>query len=555
MQWRESLRDQEFPPYGGRRSDSFAQVEKKCFRDVALPLARTTYERDRVADQRGLILLIVAIGVMLRLYLLMRPGHLFGITEYDDGVYFGAAVHLIQGIVPYKDYVLVQPPGIAVMLSPIALLAKVVGTANGLAFARVMTVAVDSVSIVLVGLLVRSRGRVAVIAACGLMALYPQAIASSQTVLLEPYLNLFCLLALVSCFESFHFRPSKGAIFLGGVFFGVAGSIKTWAIIPAAVVLLVALVSAKRSAVGNPLLFLLGIVAGFFAVTLPFIVLAPRTFLSQVVADQLARVPGNRVGLLTRMKDISGSTPFIWLVGHTQAVVLLLSAAFLAILVIAILRTLADPSSLSVSVIVSTILVFLALLWPSDFYYHYADFEAPFLALTFAMAVSRAKLDLWGDFSDIGGRFAMALASSMLALAAILDFAYQAKIGPAPLPPKLAENTIPVGSCAVSDQVSVLIASNRFFSTDSECPKMLDPFGTALALSGGKTIDGGAELSQKVVANWLSVLENARYVWLTPQNTRRVPWTVATKSYFESHFRIVAPLKSGLGEIYERIGT
>ncbi|MDA8271927.1 MAG: phospholipid carrier-dependent glycosyltransferase [Actinomycetota bacterium] len=522
---------------------------------MALPLANTSYERNRVADHRGLILLIVVVGVLLRLYLLMRPGHLFGITEYDDGVYFGAAIHLVQGIVPYKDYVLVQPPGIAVMLSPIALLAKVIGTAKGLAFARVVTVAVDGVNIALVGLLIRSRGRIAVVAACGLVALQEQAIASSQTVLLEPYLNLFCLLALVSCFESFHFRPSRGAIFLGGVFFGVAGSIKTWAIIPAAVVLLVALVSKKRSALGNPLLLLVGTAAGFFAITLPFIVLAPHAFVSQVIVDQLARVPGNRIGLLTRMNDISGSTPFIWLVGHTQAVVLLLSVAFLVVLVIAILRTLADPSSLSVAVIMAAILVFLALLWPSDFYYHYADFEVPFLALTFAIAVSGVKLDLWGDFIDNGGRLGLALAGSMLVIVAILDFAYQAQAGPAPLPPRLAEKTIPVGSCVVSDQVSLLIASNRFFSTTPNCPKMLDPFGTALALSGGKTIDGGAELSQKVVANWLSVLQHASYVWLTPQNARRVPWTVATKSYFESNFRIVAPLRSGLGTIYERIGA
>ncbi len=522
---------------------------------MALPLVNASYERNRVADHRGLILLIVAVGVLLRLYLLMRPGHLFGITEYDDGVYFGAAIRLVQGVVPYKDYVLVQPPGIAVLLSPIALLAKVVGTAKGLAFARVVTVAIDGVNIALVGLLVRSRGRVAVVAACGLMALQEQSIASSQTVLLEPYLNLFCLLALVSCFESFHFRPSRGAIFLGGVFFGVAGSIKTWAIIPAAVVLLVALVSKKRSGLGNPLLLLVGIAAGFFAVTLPFIVMAPHAFVSQVIVDQLARAPGNRVGLLTRMKDISGSTPFIWLVGHTQAVILLLSVAFFAVLFIAILRTLANSSSLSVAAILAAILVFLALLWPSDFYYHYADFEVPFLALMFAMAVSSLKLDLWGDFSDSGGRLGIALASSTLALVAILDFAYQAQAGAAPLPRRVAEAAIPVGSCVVSDQVSLLIASNRFISTNPNCPKMLDPFGTALALSGGETIDGGAQLAQKVVANWLLVLQNASYVWLSPQNSRRVPWTAATKSYFEKNFRVLAPLKSGLGTIYEHIGT
>ena len=45
----------------------------------------------------------VAIGVCslvalaLRLLLLSRPGYLLGVTEYDDGHYFGSAVNLIHG--------------------------------------------------------------------------------------------------------------------------------------------------------------------------------------------------------------------------------------------------------------------------------------------------------------------------------------------------------------------------------------------------------------------------------------------------------------------------
>ena len=149
----------------------------------------------RLAANPLLVAAVISLmGVIVRLSLLSVPGHLGGLTEYDDGVYFGAALKLVNGVFPYKDYVLVQPPGIALLLSPVALLAKFIGSDGGLSVARIVTVLVDGLNIFLVGKIVRSRGIVAVLAGCGFMAFYSQAIVSSATVLLEPYMNLFCLL-------------------------------------------------------------------------------------------------------------------------------------------------------------------------------------------------------------------------------------------------------------------------------------------------------------------------------------------------------------------------
>ena len=519
---------------------------------MASPLARTSYESDSSGEHRGLILLIVAIGLGLRVYQLSLPGHLFGITEYDDGVYFGAALRLVGGFVPYKDYVLVQPPGIAVLLSPIALLAKAIGTANGLAVARVFTVAVAGSNVALVGFLVRSRGKIAVTVACGVMAVYPQGIASSQTILLEPYLNLFCLLALAFCFRSSHFRASWSAIFVGGVFFGIAGSIKAWAIIPVAVVVILSFAESRASGIGKPFTLLTGIGAGFAAFTLPFIALAPREFFHQVVAVQLTRVPGQRVGIETRLGDITGASPFIWLFGHQSLVVAALSCTLALLFVCALVRVIWRVTALSVFAVATTALVFLALMWPSDFYYHYAAFEAPFLALTLAVATSNSGDDGWGEFGEGHGRAAFPVAAAMLSLFVVLQAAYQSTASAAPLPKKMADAVIPKGACVVSDQVSLLVASNRFYSTKGGCPRLLDPFGTALALSGGRTVDGGAAQSAGVVSYWLSALDRAQYVWLTPQNARRIPWTAVTRSYFDSHFKTIFASGSELGTIYQR---
>jgi hypothetical protein len=94
-----------------------------------------------------------ALALALRAYQLSRPGHLLGVTEYDDGVLFGNALRLVSGVIPYRDFAMVQPPGSALLMVPVALLAKVTGTAWGLAIARILTVCADTANVVLLGVL------------------------------------------------------------------------------------------------------------------------------------------------------------------------------------------------------------------------------------------------------------------------------------------------------------------------------------------------------------------------------------------------------------------
>src|SRR5215208_2545818 len=58
---------------------------------------------------------------------LLQPHALLGIVEYDDGVYVGATVRLVHGIVPYRDFVFGHPPGILLLLLPLAILARFTG--------------------------------------------------------------------------------------------------------------------------------------------------------------------------------------------------------------------------------------------------------------------------------------------------------------------------------------------------------------------------------------------------------------------------------------------
>jgi hypothetical protein len=74
--------------------------------------------------------LAVSVSLGLSSYALSIPFVLTGVhgyagVGYDDGVYMGVAVLFVHGTIPYRDYVLVQPPGIVVLVSPIDSLGRV----------------------------------------------------------------------------------------------------------------------------------------------------------------------------------------------------------------------------------------------------------------------------------------------------------------------------------------------------------------------------------------------------------------------------------------------
>ena len=102
------------------------------------------------------------VAFVLRVYLLARPGVLT-VTQYDDGPYFGSAVRLVHGVLPYRDFAFVQPPGITLLMGPVGLVSYLTGTAWGLVIGRLLTILAGAAAVVLAGLLVRHRGVLAVL--------------------------------------------------------------------------------------------------------------------------------------------------------------------------------------------------------------------------------------------------------------------------------------------------------------------------------------------------------------------------------------------------------
>lgn len=493
------------------------------------------------------------LAVIVRLSLLSVHGRLTGLSEYDDGVYLGAALRLVEGVLPYKDYVLVQPPGIAVLLSPIGLVAKAIGSLNSLIVMRLVTVAVSALNVLLVGHLVKSKGKVAVIAACGIMALYPQAVASSVTILLEPYMNLFCILGFVALFNNLEFRGSPRSYLLGGVLIGIAGSIKSWAIVPAVILFVVILLSENVARISKAVRFAFGVAASFLIVTFPFVLSDPSGFIHDVITVQLNRVPGKRLGMFERLNYITGSSVSKYFLSHQNIITIVSSILAIAMFFFAIRSLVQERNPLLYFGLIAVVVVFAVLLYPSDFYYHYPDFLTPYMAivLAFGACYLAEKIRSRSSFERIA---VYSLLFYVLPVSFfIAEVSFEHHQIPAIVPKNFAEGIIPKGACVVSDTEALLIESNRFYSDKTGCPVMIDSFGTALALSGGRTIHGGAAASSKLDQYWLSTMKHADYIWLSTFAKSRLPWTKGNLAYFNTHYKRVSIDSPLYGTIFKRI--
>jgi hypothetical protein len=524
----------------------------------------------------GLAMLAATLlALAIRLYTLTRPGYLTGVTEYDDGVYLGGAIRLLQGSLPYHDFAFVQPPGILLLMAPVAVLGKISATTHAMAAARLLTVLASTACVPLAGSLVRYRGVLVTLVTCGLLAIYPDDIATAHTLILEPWLNLFCLLGVCIAFRRGRLASSRRLVW-AGVAIGFAGTVKYWAALPAVLLLAVCLLTGNGWAgrVRRAGTYTLGVIAGFVVPVLPFFAFAPAAFVHSTLFDQATRansyVPVSlRLAHLTGLIDVVNGGGHFSLtagvhsllagsgaaatsnanVGWLPYAVALLGAGVLAI---GYLWEPGRPSPLEWYVLATAVATVAAVLGYSAFFYHYPAFAAPWLALSAGCAVGALASGFAGR-PQVRRALIGCCAVVVLAVAVFQVSELRGLRATSVYPDRAL---IPAGSCVVSDQISLAIAANRFTAARPGCPDVLDGLAQTLVLSNGVSVQGGAASHPAVVAAWQSILSRADYVWLSPSNARRIPWTPELTSWFAANFQ---PLQvhgqaRRLGQVYERIG-
>ncbi len=462
------------------------------------------------------------------------------LSLYNSGVYFGAAVRFVSGAWPYRAFTFVQPPGIVVLLSPIALLARVVGTHDGFIVARVVDSIATAANASLLARLVRHRGRIAMLIAGGGLALIPVSAWVSSAVMLEPFCLMFALAGAVVVFSNSRASgPATRSLLWGGVLFGLAAEVKLWAFFP-----FVAAVAVLAVPLGRRVWFFVAAAGGAFALSaLPFFIAAPRAFLSEVLVEQIARHGNflNSPGFGARLVNLSG---FATTLEHPTALEAIVAFAILTVVVAVAMWRRAGAHPVDSFVVVATALVVGALLTAPEFYSYYAYFSAPFLLATVAISLARLAPVLWRPTwgSHVTARIRKLVAvtaplgGAIFLVAAILWVTtaysvyawaygeYEPWIG-------ALARYVPAGSCVVYSDVSFGILTNRMTSTNPHCPTVVDPDGMWMAW-GYQRVPAAAPF----VAQWRSYFAAAQYVVLLYPRVSRIPWNHGLNHWFTLHY-------------------
>lgn len=489
---------------------------------------------------------VTLLALVLALFPLTRHDALFGVQSstgvgYDDGVYLGATMRFVNGVLPYRDFAFTQPPGLLLLLSPIGLFGRAVGTESALALARLATAAVCGLNALLAVAALRRVGPLAMAIGGMALAVYPLTVAAGHTLLLEPYLVCGCLAGTALAFS--RPDPSMARIAVAGTAVGFASAVKLWGL-----VVLLALVVALlpdwrrvRAAFG-------GAVAGFALPCAVFFAASPSAFWRDVVLSQLDRQDTlDRLGIAQRLVMITGIGGISNLsrTGTAVALVVALSAATLAVLI----SDRARLSRLEVFALTAAVLSGATLCAAREFYDHYAYFAAPFLAIVLGSVAARlhrhaVASDARNPMSQLRYVTAGGIAGALVLVAAYgiparLRYASNYVAG-AYDPSSTVSSVVPKGTCAVSDDPVLLLVGDRFTPAGSGCPGLVDPFGMFVVDDLGHPPPGVQPFPRDFVATWRQALSRAGAVVLSVPESDYVPWTRSLLASFSSRFHLVA---------------
>ncbi len=92
---------------------------------------------------------------------------------------------------------------------------------------------------------------------------------------------------------------------------------------------------------------------------------------------------------------------------------------------------------------------------------------------------------------------------------------------------------VPPGSCVVYSRSPTESYANRFYTTDPNCPVVVDPYGMWMKF-GYKVVPP----TQTFANQWKSYFKDAQYVVLSGPNDPNIPWTNGLRAYFDDHFQL-----------------
>ncbi|WP_400997991.1 ArnT family glycosyltransferase [Agromyces sp. GXQ0307] len=483
--------------------------------------AATRESRDRTA------IAIMAVGIaalVIRVAGFLAPGALLWTRENDDGVMFAGAISMLHGLLPYADFGYVHPPGSLLLLVPFAAWGEATTESVGLAGARLLTAGVGALNTVLIGILLRRHGVLAILVGAGLYATWGMAVATERTYLLEPYLNLGLLIALIVVL-----RGRRSAPIVAGIALGVALMVKYWAVID---VVLVGWMIWSRLGRGAVLRYLAAGGITVAAIGLPFLLTDPSAMWQLTVSAQLGRA-GNDVDLAERADYLS---PYFAFPAIRDVVPTAASAAgVVAALVIAAFplvgalarraRPRAWPPEAWWAIAALAHAVVLAASGVS--YYHYAVWLMAPLALCLGATVGSIR-------RTPARRIVAGGALAVITLMAVGDVVV---IGPRPAA-SVVEDWAADLECVAGMPSRLVVADHVGANLDAGCTMDVDPMSLALVMPDARSLTRERFLdSDEWRDRWWSYLDGADGAVLDPEE---VEWLDdERRESFEREFEVV----------------
>jgi hypothetical protein len=429
----------------------------------------------------------------------------------------------VHGDLPYRDFLFLHPPGITLLMSPVAGVAGIFGTPAALAAARIVTVLVSAANASLVALVVRHRGPVAMLTAGLLFALYPAAINATHTLLLEPYVALFCLIGVNVLFKAGRMAPGRQVLY-AGLALGFACSLKLWAAPVVVAAMIVAAVNSRKALAALSA----GVAVGFGVVCMPFFLSAPGAFISNVFLVQFKRSDASS-SVLLKLRALTGADG-IESIHVPTFVVVAISAIFVACVLFRVVRDRRDFVPCDWCVIAAFVATTLACFATSQFYAHYSYLPFVWIATTAALLVPRALprgvprtavLFLLAALCvvalDQNARHARALLTGSFTVVGVVD------------------EVVPPGGCLLVDVTTFSIVADRFTSADPGCPLMIDPFGEWVTHTQPHRPYVGV-YPQSFVADFANKLNSSEFVAFAAPYSTYVPWTPELGRWFAANF-------------------
>jgi 4-amino-4-deoxy-L-arabinose transferase-like glycosyltransferase len=392
------------------------------------------------------------------------------------------------------------------------------------------------------------------------LACFPLARLADHTVLLEPYLVLFCLAGACVMFDRAGELAPPRALFIAGVLFGFAGAIKLFAIFPVVAALACCLPVFRRVRA-----YLGGLFVGFGVAVLPFFVLAPGAMVHDVVVSQLGRSSSGRGNLAVSWRLVLmfgiGS---LRSVQSRSSIAEVVAAAFVLFVVAGFLAARRRWERLEWFLFGATAVTVVAMLVSAEFFEQYAYFVFAFGAMLFATCIARI-----GEFADriarslrgwraatasIAGAVVLPAALIVGALSLIPSDAGGARslLADAADPGHLVAQVIPIGACVVTDDPMILINANRYVAARSGCPKNVDAYGLWLTDNHGAPPPVQPPFPAAFTRKWRSWFERADYVALSVPFSNYIPWTPDLIAWFNANYTPVSSLPHTF--LYQRLG-